>query len=291
MPMKSAGKIITSRQSLSLGLLLLSLGVLYYPALARLVGYWNRSEDYSHGFLIIPLSLYVIWQKREALRHTPIVPAGAGLVLAAAGVALFVVAEFAGITTAASAAIIPMLIGSVWYIYGPHVLRQLLFPILFLVFMIPVPGQVYSAITFPLQLFVSAVSTLLGQLLNIPIYREGNIIHLPQHTLQVVQACSGLRSMISLLTLSAVLAYLSLGSNLLRAVLFVSGVPVAIFVNVIRVFAMILAFHYFDLDLAQGAVHTYFGAAIFLLAILVLVGLRGVLRVWDKSAANPSSSW
>jgi exosortase len=276
------------RQWLPMGMLLTALGALYYPSMVRLVRHWHRSDDYSHGFLIIPLSLYIIWQKREALRQALIAPAPAGLAVAAAGAAVFVLAQFAGITTLAAAAIIPILLGSVWFLWGPHVLKELLFPIVFLIFMVPVPGQIYSALTFPLQLFVSASSTLFGQLLQIPIYREGNIIHLPQHTLQVVQACSGLRSMISLLTLSAVMAYLTLGSNLLRALLFVSGVPVAILVNVVRVSAMILAFHHFDYDLTEGALHSYFGAAIFLLAILLLVALKGLLSRWDPSPADPS---
>jgi exosortase len=256
--------------------------------MVRLVRYWYRSEDYSHGFLIIPLSLYIIWQKRENLRRTTLAPDWTGLALAASAVGLFLVAEFAGISTLAYASIIPILVGSILYLWGPHVLKQLLFPIAFLVFMIPVPGQVYYAVTFPLQLFVSALSTLIGQFLNIPIYREGNIIHLPEHTLQVVQACSGLRSMISLLTLSAVLAYLALESNFLRFVLFISGVPVAILVNVVRVVCMIMAFHYLDLDFTEGTVHTFFGAAIFLLAIVFLLALKGVLSRWDKSPASPS---
>ena len=267
-----------------MGILLAALSALYYPAMLRLVQYWHRSEDYSHGFLIIPLSLYMIWQKRDELRRVIVQPNNAGLILTISAVGIYVIAEFAGVMTLAALSIIPITMGSIWFLFGNEMLKQLLFPVCFLIFMIPVPGQVYSAATFPLQLFVSTFSTYISQIMSIPVYREGNIIHLPEHTLQVVQACSGLRSMISLLSLSAVFGYFSLRANFLRAVLFASGIPVAIMVNVVRVVAMILAFHYFDMDLTQGSIHTFFGAAIFVLAIILLVALRGILSKWDKSA-------
>jgi exosortase len=153
-----------------------------------------------------------------------------------------------------------------------------------LCFMIPIPAQIYATLTVPFQLFVSAVSSFLASIANIPVYREGNVIYLPEHTLQVVQACSGLRSMISLLTLSAIFGYLTLKSNSLRTILFFSGIPAAIAVNIFRILIMIAAFYFFNFDLAKGNVHTIFGLFIFIVALMIVAAVRGVLSIWDRSA-------
>jgi exosortase len=156
--------------------------------------------------------------------------------------------------------------------------------------MIPVPAQIYATLTIPLQLLVSKISAEISSLIGIPIYREGNLIHLPERTLQVVQACSGLRSMISLLTLSTVFAYLTLKSNLLRSILFLSGIPTAIVVNIIRVLLLIAVQYFFDYDLTGGALHTVFGMLIFVLALLLIYVTKGVLSIWDISADQRSAS-
>lgn len=160
-------------------------------------------------------------------------------------------------------------------------LKELLFPLAFLLFMIPFPSQIYSQLTIPLQLFVTKVSVWFTANLGIPIYREGNVIHLPDRTMHVVHACSGLRSMLSILPLGAVLAYFTIKSNPLRYILFVSGIPTAIVVNIIRVVLLVMAYYYFNVDLTAGTTHTIFGIFVFLLALIILVALRGILLKWD----------
>lgn len=280
--MASVTKTLNYKSYLLFCLLFSSLFALYYPAMIRMIRFWGRSEDYSHGFLIIPLSLYILWIKRTELRRIAIIPSINGLILTLASVVIYIVAEFARITTLASASIIPVIVGSIWFLWGSPTLRTISFPLAFLVFMIPVPSQIYSAITLPLQLFVSAFSTLVVQFIGVPIFREGNVINMPEYTFQVVHACSGLRSMVSLLALSSLIAYLSLKSNLLRLVLFVSAVPIAILVNAVRVITMVLALHFFGVDLTEDALHTYFGAGIFTLAIITLFVARGLLSRWDS---------
>jgi len=167
--------------------------------------------------------------------------------------------------------------------------KELLFPLFLLLFMIPVPAQIYSKFTIPLQLFVSKSSVWIGAIMGLPIYREGNVIHLPNQTLQVVQACSGLRSVISLLLLSAVFGYFTLKANILRAVLFICGIPAAILVNIIRVLLLVLAFHYLNYDLTKGTIHTVFGMLIFILALIFLLGIKGLLCNWDLDTDPPDS--
>jgi exosortase len=179
-----------------------------------------------------------------------------------------------------------VLAGVVIYFYGFLMFKELLFPLFLLLFMIPVPAQIYAKLTIPLQLFVSKTSTWLAAAFGLPIYREGNVIHLADRTFQVVRACSGLRSMIALLTLSAIFGYFTLRSNFLRTILFFSAIPAAILVNIIRVLLMVLAYHIFTYDLTKGTIHTVFGIIIFMLALAFIAIVQRVLSIWDKPASQ-----
>jgi len=243
---------------------------------------WAKSEEYSHGFLILPICAYILWRKKESLAEVRINPSIWGLALVIFSLLLYLFAHVAEILTLRSLSLVFVLSGVVIYFYGFRMFKELPFPLFLLLFMIPIPSQIYSSLTIPLQLFVSKTSVFIAALLGLPIYREGNVIHLPDRTMQVVQACSGLRSMISLVTLAAVFGYLTLKSNFLRTVLFVSGVPAAIFVNIIRVLLLVAAFHYFSVDLTAGSIHTVFGMTIFILALLLIIVIKGVLSIWDK---------
>lgn len=265
-------------------LLFLSFVLAYFPVWRRLVITWYSSDDYSHGFFIIPLCFYIIWRKKEVITEIPIKPSSFGLALVIFSLLLYLFAHLAEIVTLSSFSMVLLLAGVVIYVYGFLMFKELIFPLFLLLFMIPVPAQIYAKLTIPLQLFVSKASVGISNLLGLPVYREGNVIHLPERTLQVVQACSGLRSMISLLVLSAIFGYLTLKSNLLRTILFFSGIPAAIFVNIIRVVLMVLAFYYFNYNLTTGTIHTVFGVVIFFLALIFIAITKGVLSIWDKSA-------
>lgn len=262
--------------------ILLSLFILvYFPVLRNLVSAWNNSEEYSHGFLIVPISIYIIWAKKKKLSDIPVGSNAWGLMMTVFSLIVYIVSQLAGISTLSSLMMIVTISGMVLLLYGFKILIELVFPIFFLLLMIPIPAQIYSSATMPLQLFVSKVSTGLAFLFNVPLFREGNVIHLPERTLEVVQACSGLRSIVSLLTLSLVFGYFTLKSNLLRTILFFTGVPAAIFVNIIRVLLMVIAFYYFDYDLTKGSIHTVFGVVIFFLALLFIYIIQRVLSIWD----------
>ena len=284
---KSNNSLSTNLPALLLPALLFATFILaYYPVWKRLVLTWYNSDDYSHGFFIIPLCLYIIWRKKEVLAEIPIKPSLWGLAIVIFSLLLYLFALLAEIMTLTSFSMVLLLAGVVIFFYGFLMVKELLFPLVLLLFMIPVPAQIYSKLTIPLQLFVSKASVGISNLLGLPIYREGNVIHLPDRTLQVVQACSGLRSMISLLTLSAIFAYLTLKSNLLRTILFFSGIPAAILVNIIRVLLLVFAFHYLNFDLTTGTIHTVFGMIIFILALIVIFIMKAILSIWDRSATQ-----
>ena len=281
---------IPRSQLLLFGLLLSSFIYAYFPVWRNLVENWSTSSDYSHGFFILPISLFFIWQKRKILSEAPLKPSIWGLAFIVFSLLLYLVAYFGEISTVASFSMVSVLAGLVIYFYGFKIFKELIFPFFILLFMIPVPSQIYSTLTIPLQLIVSKISAGISSFVGIPIYREGNILHLPERTLQVVQACSGLRSMISLLTLSAVFGHITLTSNLLRTLLFLSGVPAAIIVNIIRVLTLIVFQYYFGYDLSTGTLHTTFGVVIFILALLLIYTTKGVLAIWDTSVDQKSSS-
>lgn len=257
----------------------------YFPVWKNLVAAWYSSDEYSHGFFIIPLCIYILWRKKDILAEIPVRPSSWGLGLVILSLLLYLLAHFAEIITVASFSMVLLVAGIIIYLYGFLMLKELLFPLFLLLFMIPIPAQIYSSLTIPLQLFVTKTSVWIGAL-GIPIYREGNVIHLPDRTMQVVQACSGLRSMISLLMFSAIFGYLTLKSNSLRLTLFLTGIPTAIFVNIIRVSLMVLAFHYFNYDLTKDSVHTIFGVIIFFIALIIIAFTKGLLSIWDKSVTE-----
>ena len=265
-------------------LLLISVAftLVYYPVLMQLVTTWYQSEDNSHGFFIVPIALYIVWTKREQLSLVAVRPSNWGLLLFISSLIMYIGSYFAGIVTLSSFSIIPVWAGIVMYLFGLAYFNVLAFPFLLLFFMIPIPAQIYSLLTVPLQLLVSQVSAGIVSFMGIPLFREGNVIHLPERTLEVVQACSGLRSLLTLLTLSIILAYFSLSSNLLRTLLFLSAIPLAILVNIVRVVLIIIFLLFIEIDLTSEQLHLWFGMGIFLLALVLLFLEKGLLSKWDR---------
>lgn len=283
----TGGKHQASGYSIFLiAILIASFILTFFPVWKRLIMTWSSSDEYSHGFFIVPLCCYILWRKKQILAEIPIRPSSWGLAFVIFSLLLYLFAYLAEIMTLTSFSMVLLLAGVVIYFYGFLMFKELIFPLFLLLFMIPVPAQIYAKLTIPLQLFVSKSSTWLAATFGLPIYREGNVIHLADRTFEVVRACSGLRSVISLLTLSALFAYFTLKSSFLRTILFFSAVPAAIFVNIIRVLLMVLVYHFFTYDLTTGSIHTIFGIIIFMLALGFIAMVKGLLSFWDKPATQ-----
>jgi exosortase A len=260
--------------------------IVFLPVWKGLVHTWWSSDEYSHGFLIIPLSLYIVWRKRAALGKLRMEPSAWGLAVGIGSLLLYLLGQAGEIATLSSLSVILFLSGVIIYLFGFPTLKAVSFSLFLLVFMIPVPGQLYSELTVPLQLMVSRVSAWIASHLGVALYQEGNLLHLADRTFEVLYACSGLRSLISLLALSAVFGYFTLQRKALRAVLFLSAVPAAILVNMVRVLLMILVFYYFGYDLTAHKIHSIFGIFIFFLAVLLIMATRWLLGRWDVSPAK-----
>jgi len=257
----------------------------YYPIFKILATKWAGSEDYTHAFFTVPIILYMAWLKRESFA------AGqgwqkTGLAWIILATALYIVSLQLQIPSFIAMSMVLTVSGAILYLSGIKVLREMFIPLLLLILLIPVPEQLLSMITASLQLKVSQASELILQLLNVPLFREGNVLHIPEKTFQVVEACSGIRSLISLITLSLILGYFSLKNNWSIVILVAFSIPVAVLVNIMRVSSLVLAFHFFRLDLSSGSAHTIMGLALFGIALVVLFMLQRILEHWETQKKN-----
>ncbi|HMV87761.1 MAG TPA: exosortase/archaeosortase family protein [Blastocatellia bacterium] len=259
----------------------------YHDVIRRLADDWRVDENYSHGFLIPVISGYAIWANRERLFSTPAEPRllpGAALVL------LAVLMLLAGILGAelyvTRLSLVLSLFGLTLYFGGWAWLRQLLFPIGLLLLALPIPNILFNQIAFPLQLIASDYATRLIRLLGIPALREGNVIELARMKLQVVEACSGIRSLVSLAALAVIYVYFTETRWWRRIVLVVSVIPIAIVANALRVAGTGVMAHYRGAQAAEGFLHSFSGLMVFLVAVLLLVGLAQLLtlaeRFWSR---------
>jgi exosortase len=183
--------------------------------------------------------------------------------------------------------LIIVLAGLVWEFWGIKTARAMAFPIGFLLFMIPIPSILMQKITFPMQLFSSSVAEASLKALEIPVLREGNIIHLPHNTLEVAEACSGIRSLMSLLALGVIFAYFTKSKLWQRTVLVLACFPIAIVVNSLRVSATGILANYYGLSVAEGFFHGFSGYVLFIVAFLLLLALGFLLSKLSRhSKAN-----
>jgi exosortase len=244
---------------------------LYAPVLAYLVVNWWDDPDYSHGFLVPVLSAYFVWKRRQKLSDTVSRANRWGILVLLMGICMLFLGNIGAELFLMRFSMIIVIAGLVLYLLGWRHLQMLAFPIVFLLFMIPPPAIILNAVTFPLQLLAAKMSTFSLQLINLPVYREGNVIFLPYVTLEIVEACSGLRSLISLMMLSVVFAYLTQRRIWKAIVLIISSVPIALIANAFRIFGTGVLAHLYGTKVAEGFYHTFAGWSIFIVAFGLLV--------------------
>jgi exosortase len=255
----------------------LFLGGLYARVIPPLVTQWASDDDYTHGFLIVPLALYFAWERRDALKRLSPSPSWLGAGLLASGLLMLVVGSVGAELFLQRSSLIAVLAGLVWLLLGKDYLRLLAFPLVFLVLMIPLPAIVMNAIAFPLQLFAAQSATFCMQVAGIPVLREGNTIVLSNTTLEVVEACSGIRSLQALLALGAVYGYFTQKAAWKRWALLGLSVPIAIAANAFRVAGTGFLAHFIGPEAAQGFYHSFAGWIVFAVAFVLLLGAGALL--------------
>lgn len=253
------------------------LTMLFYDTAVSLVSdWWNES---SHGLLVPPLVGYIIWLRRRMLASIPASTDRRGLLLVAFGCALLLCGQFASEFFISRLAIVVILAGLVWTFWGSARLKTLGLPLLLLLTMIPAPLLVYNSAALPLQLLASYVATSVAQLAGVAVFREGNVIHLAQVSLGVAEACSGLRSLGSLLVMGLLVGFVQCRRLSSRVLIVALAIPIAITVNVLRVSGTAILADY-DYQLAMGFYHTFSGWVVFLAGMALMFGVAKLSHRW-----------
>jgi len=261
---------------------LVIMGAVYFDIVSYMVDIWSIDDNYSHGFLVPFVSAYFFWISKEKILATEVKPATWGLLIVVLGVMQLLAGSLATEYFTQRTSMIVITAGTVIYSMGWQVFAAMRLPLLYLFLMVPIPAIVYDTLTLPLKLFVAKLSVKWLIVLGYPVMREGNIIVLPNVTLEVADACSGLRSLMSLIALSVAFAYLFQKKAWKRWLLIFSALPVAVFTNVMRVFVTgILAKHYGRVA-AEGFFHEFAGFVVFFVAMAIMALLAALLKIGEK---------
>jgi len=250
--------------------------VCYGPILLRLGDQWTYDADMGHGFFVPAVAGYIVWRKRDELLVTKPAPNGWGLLVVLWGALQMFIGVLGSELFTSRTAFVITIIGAVFTLGGAPFLRKLIFPLLLLFLMIPIPGVLYNELTFPLQMLASRFAADALGFIGIPVLRDGNILELPNGRLSVVEACSGIRSLLSLTFLSLVYGYFFEQKTWLRVTLFLATIPVAILANSSRVTVTGILYEVRP-DLAEGFFHESTGLVIFFVAAVILFALHQVL--------------
>lgn len=242
----------------------------YAPILLALVKQWDTDPDMSHGFFVPVVAAYIVWRRRDELMAMPVEPNWWGLAVVAYGALQLWIGTLAVELFLTRTAFVITLIGAVWLLCGTKILRALAFPLFLCFFMVPIPAVIYNSVTFKLQLVASSLAERALDILSVPVLREGNVLVLPNQTLSVVEACSGIRSLLSLTFLSLVYGYFFETNRWIQATLFAATVPIAIVANGSRV-TLTGVMTQIRPELAEGTFHEASGWVIFMVALAILI--------------------
>jgi exosortase len=259
-------------------ILLILIGWLYVPILAPLVRQWWIDPNFSHGFFVPLFSGSVVWQRRLQLASIPRVPSSWGLPVILVAVFTLVLGVFGAELFFSRVSLLMLIGGLVIFFLGWQMLRAIQFPLLFLILMIPIPAIILNQITLPLQILASKLAAWSLPLCGVPVLREGNIINLPAMPLEVADACSGIRSLLSLTTLAVMYGYLLETRVWLRITIALASIPIAVAANGFRIFGTGLLVQYWDPEKAEGFFHQFSGWLIFVVSLLLLFALHWCVK-------------
>ena len=254
--------------------------LLYWDVVPGMAYIWWTDEAYSHGLLIPPLAAYVAWLNRDRILAVPASADSRGLLLAAFGCGVHILGRLGAEFFLTRVSLVIILAGIILTYWGAGRLQQMAFSLVLLATMVPIPAIVYNKLAAPLQLFASWVASNTIEMMGIPIFRDGNVMHLSDISLGVAEACSGLRSISSLTVLALVLGYFICSSLPIRSLLFFLAFPVAIGVNVLRIVITAL-FAREDAALAEGFFHSFSGWVVFLVGFGFMYLLATVMARFE----------
>lgn len=267
------------RFMLGLALILLLLAAVYYQVLIKLVTDWWNLPDFSHGFLVPLFSAYLVWERRKVLRQIEVSPSWSGIAVMALGIVVLLMGVYGSELFLSRISLLIVMAGLVVTLGGWQWMKELRFPLLALILAIPIPAILFSQITFPLQILASKLASGLLPLFGVPVLREGNVIELPVMNLEVAEACSGIRSLMSLFTLAVFYGYFMEKSTWRRVLLALASIPIAIAANAVRILGTGLCVQYWDPVKATGFFHEFSGWVIFLVSLTCLYLLHRAMSL------------
>lgn len=256
--------------------------VTYRSVIVKLVTDWYQNPDFSHGFLVPVFSCYVIWRNKRKILSVPSAPSWWGVPVVAFALLTLVAGTLGAELFLARTSLVVLVAGIVVTLSGIKRFKAVLFPWALLFLMIPIPGIIFNQITFPLQLLASKAASAILPLLGVPVLREGNVMSLPSMQLEVAEACSGIRSLMSLGTMSVIYGYLLEPGIGRRIVLVLASIPIAVAANAARVVGTGLCVQFWDPEKALGFFHEFSGWAIFVVSLLLLYLLHSLMRLSGK---------
>ena len=242
--------------------------------------YMGADSYYSHGFMVPFISLYFIYLQKERLAKVKLKTSVIGLMIIFFALFLHILGTLLYIFSISGFSIFFLIIGLSLFLFGKEVSRIIWFPLLFLVFMFPLPEAVIGLVSFPLKIFAAKAGVWIISVLGIPIYLEGFNILIPAGPLLVGNPCSGLRSLIAFLALGSIFAYLEPVSMIKKWVLFFISIPIALLSNIVRIPILILVSNYWGLEAAgpDTLIHTGSGVLVFVLGFLLIFFTAKVLE-------------
>jgi exosortase len=278
-----SGSIALAAAWLLLGLALLAV---YAPHVAYMADNWWNDPNYSHGFLVPLVAAYLLWRDRGGLRQAAGGPNAWGLVVMAAGLLILVAGLVGHEFFLRRFSLIPVLWGLTLTAWGWGLARRVWFPAAYLVLMIPLPYVVYDSVAFPLRLLAASFAGWVLRLTGLPVLVEGNVIHLPNAVLDVVDACSGIRSLVSLLAVGLLLAYFLPPRRWQKVLLVLLAPPVAVFMNALRVVSAGLLAEKYGPGVLEGVMHDFTGWLVFMAAFASLAFLAWLMRRFSSHTAQ-----
>ena len=276
--------------SLPKGLVIAGLvAALYGPLLTQMVVQWWQDPDYGHGF-VVPLFVgYVVYQRRHELRQVPLEPSNLGFPVMLGAIVLFLAGTLGAELFVSRSSLLFLFGGMILFFAGWKMLRAVAFPLVFLVLMIPLPALIYNQITFPLQLLASRLASNSLELFGVPVLREGNVLVLPNYSLEVVEACSGIRSLMSLIALAVAYGYFVEKRLWARITLVVLMVPIAVASNALRVVGAGVVTYFWGPQYAEGFFHFFQGWLIFVSAVACMIFVHWTLTHLAQSSREASA--
>jgi exosortase A len=252
--------------------------LVYHQTFVTMWRTWGTNPNYSHGYLIPPVVAFLLWREKRRFMEARARGSMFGLVLIGLALLGHVVSIRAGVFMTQGYSLVLLLFGFSIFFYGGRATRTVWFPLGYLILMLPMPPYLMNVIAFRLKVFAARAGSGIAVRLGIPLARSGMTIHIPTGSLRIADPCSGLRSLIALVALGALFAYLTRGKTWKRVVLFASAIPLAVLANVIRISILCVVANVWGIDAALGFFHDFSGLLLFMTAFVGLVTVRKLLK-------------